>query len=86
MSAGLVPHYQQCLYVWCLSIGHACWRGTSILVMPAGPLPQYNRYLTGLVQMGEGLLQVWCYLFRGAVTSEMSADPVPLSHMPTRTV
>ena len=38
MPAGVVPH-QLCLLVWCFSIGHACWNGTSLKAMPAGPLP-----------------------------------------------
>ena len=25
MPAGMVPCYQQCLYVWCLTVCHACW-------------------------------------------------------------
>ena len=29
--------------------------------------------------MEEGWLQVWCYSYRGATTSDISADPVPLS-------
>ena len=53
---------------------------------PAGPLPQCNPYLTCRVQIGERWFQVWCYLYRGAITSDMSADPVPLSHMPACTV
>ena len=36
--------------------------------------------------MEERLLQVWCYLYRGAITSDMSADAVPLSRMPACTV
>ena len=86
MPAGVVPHKQQCLLMWCLNIGHGCWCGTSIYVMPAGPLPQCSRYLTGRVQMREGWLQVWRYLYRGAMASDMSADQVPLSHMPACTV
>ena len=31
--------------------------------------------------MEEGWLQVWCYSYRGAITSDMSADPVSLSDM-----
>ena len=54
--------------------------------MPAGPLPQCNQYLTGQVQMGEGWLQVWCYLYRDAIPPDMSADPVPLSHTQAYTV
>ena len=36
--------------------------------------------------MEEGLLQVWCYSYSGAITSGMSADPVPLTDMPACTV
>ena len=32
--------------------------------------------------MKEGWLQVWCYLYRGAIISDMSDDLVPLSDMP----
>ena len=28
--------------------------------------------------MKEGWLQAMCYLYRGAIASDMSADPVPL--------
>ena len=36
--------------------------------------------------MEEGWLQVWCYLYRGAIISDMSDDPVPLSDMPACTI
>ena len=36
--------------------------------------------------MEEGWLQVWCYLYRGAIISDMSADPVHLADMPACTV
>ena len=36
--------------------------------------------------MKEGWLIVWCYLYRGAITLDMSADPMPLSDMPDCTV
>ena len=36
--------------------------------------------------MEEGWLQVWCYSYRGVITSDISADPVPLSDMPACTV
>ena len=32
--------------------------------------------------MEEGWLQVWCYLYRGAIISDMSDETVPLSDMP----
>ena len=31
--------------------------------------------------MEEGWLQVWCYLYRGVITSDMTADPMPISDM-----
>ena len=33
-----------------------------------------------------GWLQVWCYSYRGAITSDMFDDPVPISDMPACTV
>ena len=54
--------------------------------MPGGPLPQCNQYLTFRVQMGEGWLQVWCYLYSGVITSVMSDDPVLLSYIPVCTM
>ena len=38
------------------------------------------------MQTEERWLQVWCYSYRGAITSDMFADPVPLSDMPACTV
>ena len=32
--------------------------------------------------MEEAWLQVWCYSYRGVITSDMFADPVPISDMP----
>ena len=54
--------------------------------MPAGLLCTSIDILTSWVQMEEGWLQVWCYSYRGAITSDMSADPVPLSDTPAFTV
>ena len=36
--------------------------------------------------MEEGLLQVWCYLHKGAIISGMYDDLVPLSDMPACTI
>ena len=36
--------------------------------------------------MEGGWLQVGCYSYRGAITSDISADPVPLSDIPACTV
>ena len=74
MPSGGVPHYRPCLLVWYL-MPHC----RSCL------LARYhcNRHFT--VQMKEGWLQVWCYLCRGAITSDMSTELVPPSDMPACT-
>ena len=96
MPSGVVPHYQPCLLVWCLTIGHAFWCGTSLSAMPVSVVPDYrpsllvnclcNQHFTSQVPIEEVWLQVWCYLNSGAMISGMSADPVPLSDMPVCTV
>ena len=86
MPVGVVPHCRSCLLVWCLTIGHTCWYGTSLLAMPAGPFCTSTDILTSWEQTEEGWLQVWCYSYRGAITSDMFADPVPLPYMPACTV
>ena len=72
-SSGVVPHHRPCLLAWYPIIGHACW---SVL--------RFNQHFNWL--SAEGWLQVWCYSYRGSITSDMSADPVPLSDMPVFTV
>ena len=100
MPSGVVPHYQPCLLVCCLTIGHAFWCGASSSTMPVSVVPHSrpcllawyltighcNQHFTSQVQMEEGRLQVWCYLYRGTITSDMSADLVPLSDMPSCTM
>ena len=54
--------------------------------MPAGPFCNSTDILTSGAQTEEGWLQVWCNSYRGAITLDMFADPVPLSDMPARTV
>ena len=96
MPSGVVPHYRLCLLMWCFIISDACWCGTSLNTMPVDVISHYricllvnchcNRYFFSRLQMEEGCLQVWCYLYRGAIISDMSANPVPLSDMPACTV
>ena len=76
MPSGVVLHYQQCLLMWFLTIDHACQYRQCLLVNC-----HCNQHFTSRVQMEEGWLQVWCYSYRGAITSDMSADPVPFSDM-----
>ena len=66
-------HYKPCLLAWYLTIDHACWSfatATDILLAES----RWKK---------DG---VWCYLYRGAIISDMSADTVPLSDMPACTV
>ena len=100
MPSGVVPHYQPCLLVCCLTIGHAFRCGASSSTMPVSVIPHSrpclfawyltirhcNQHFTSRVQVEEGRLQVWCYLYRGTITSDMSADLVPLSDMPSCTM
>ena len=70
MPVGVVTHYRPCLLAWYLTIGHAFWSIVTAINM----------------QMEEWWLQVLCYLYRGAIISDMSDDPVPLSDMPAYTI
>ena len=50
--------------------------------MSTGQFCTSSDILTNRVQTEEGWLQVCCYSFRGAITSDMSADLMSLSDMP----
>ena len=71
MSSGVVPHYRPCLLGWYLIAGLFC---------------TLTDILTSWVKREVGWLQVLCYSYRDAITSDMSADQVPLSDMPACTV
>ena len=98
MPIGVLPHYRPCLLMWCLIISHACWCGSSHIYwcMPVGVIPHYvpcllvnchcNQHFTSGVQTEEGWLQVWCYLYRGAIISDMSDNPKSFSDMPSCTM
>ena len=77
----MVPHYQPCLLVWCLTLGRVSWCGASLSAVHVGPMALQRTFVTSRVQMKEVWLQGLCYFCRGAITSDMSADPVPLSDM-----
>ena len=49
IPAGMMSHYQPCLLVWWIIIGHAFWFGTSLSAMPVGVVPHYR-----------SCLLVWC--------------------------
>ena len=51
MPSGVVPHYQPCLLVCCLTIGHAYWYGASLSAMPSIVVPHYRP-----------CLMVWCLI------------------------
>ena len=81
MSVGVVPLCRPCPLVGCLAIAHACWYGTLLSAMPAGVMPHCRSYLLARchcnhfksqVQMKEGWLHVWCYLYRGAIKSDIA--------------
>ena len=83
MSSGVVPYYKSCLLVRCLNISNACWCGSTLYTMPVALHLTIghaccNRLITSQMQMEEVWLQVWCYLCRGAIISDMSLDPLPL--------
>ena len=42
MPSDVVPHYQPCLLVRCITIGHAFFSGASLSVLPAGVVPHYR--------------------------------------------
>ena len=75
MSAVVVPRYRPCLLMWWPTIDQACWSNATT-----------TDIFTNRVQMEEGWLQVWCYLYRGDITSDMPADLVQLLDMPACTV
>ena len=87
--------YRPCLLVWCLTTGHAFWCGASLQNVTVGVVPHYrpcllvrwhcNQHFTIRVRVEEGWLQFCCYYYRGAITSDMAADPVSLSDMPACT-
>ena len=105
MPYRVVPHYQPCILVWCLTIGHAFSCGASLSALSVGVVPHYRPcllawYLTighacwSIVIATDILLVecrwkkdgVWCYLYSGAIISDMSADTMPLLNMPACTV
>ena len=65
IPAYMVSHYKPCLLVWCLTIGHVCWSVATA-----------TDILTSWVQI-EGWLQIWCYLYRGVITSDMFIELGP---------
>ena len=45
MPSGVVLHCRLCRLVWCLTIGHAWWCGTSLSAIPLGGVPHYRQCL-----------------------------------------
>ena len=75
MPVCMVRYYRPCLLECYLTIGQSCWC-----------VAHCNQHFSSRVQMEEGHIQVCCYPYRGALTSDMSVDPVPLSDMSACTV
>ena len=42
MPSRVVPHYQPCILVWCLTIGDAFSCGASLSALPVGVVPHYR--------------------------------------------
>ena len=71
MPSGVVPHYRQCLLVWCHTISHDYWCIASLYVMPSGVVPYYHPYLLVCsLTIGHAF---WC----GASSSTMPVGVVP---------
>ena len=71
MPSGVVPHYRQCLLVWCLTISQAYWCVASLYVMPSGAVPHYHPcLLVCCLTIGHAF---WC----GASLSAMPVGVVP---------
>ena len=78
MLSGVVPHYRQCLLVWCLTISHACWCGASLYVMPPGVVPYYHPYLLGMLHHYGSCLLVWCLITNHSCWCGSSLKTMPL--------
>ena len=71
ISAGIVSHYQPCLLVWWIIIGHAFWFGTSLSAMPAGVVPHYRPCLL-----------VWCLTVGHVFWCGASLWAMPVGEVP----
>ena len=76
MPVDVVPHYRPCLLTWYFTIGHAFWSiATAINILLVECIWKKGGYKSG-----------GCYLYRGAIISDMSDDLVPHSDMPACTM
>ena len=88
MPSGVVPHYQPCLLVYCLTIGHAFCCGTSSSTMPVGVVPHYRPcllawYLTighafWSIAIAINILRVECRWKKGGYKSGATCTEVVL--------
>ena len=88
MPPGVVPHYQPCLLVCCLTIGHSFWCGASSSTMPVGEVPHYRPYmLAWYLTIGHAfwsittaitILLVECRWKKGGYKSGANCTEVPL--------
>ena len=88
MPSGVVPHYQPCLLVCCLTIGHAFWRDASSSTMPVGVVPHYRPcllayYLTighafWSIAIAINILRVECRWKKGGYKSGATCTEVVL--------
>ena len=88
LPSGVVSHYQSCLLMLCLSIGHVCWCGVLLSALSSGVVTQYRacRLVWSLTIGDVCWCDVYYYSNRSAITSDISANPMLLSDMPACTV
>ena len=67
----MVSNCQPYLLVWCLTIGHAFWCGTSLSAMSVGVVPHYR-----------SCLLVWCLTIRHACWCGASLSDMPVGVVP----
>ena len=72
IPACMVSHYQPCLLVWSLNIGHAFWFDASLSAMPSGVLSNHRPRLLAWSLIIDHAH--WC----GASLYAMSAGQLPL--------
>ena len=96
MPSGVVPHYQLCLLVWCLTLGHSFWCGATSSTMSVGVVPHYRSCLLALyliidhdcrpIATEAYILLAECRWKKDGNKSGATEVPLLLSDMPASTV
>ena len=92
MPSGVVPHYQPCLLVFCLTIGHAFWYGASLSAMTSIVVPHYRPcflvwclIISHFCWCGDHYrryLLVWNLIIRNACWCGFSLQTMPVGVVP----